>query len=51
MEQVPLTKWKVEKCTYDLHHDSEMVVGNVMTEYEEKFSGIGNPIHKYIIYR
>lgn len=25
--------------------------GNVMTEYEEKFSAQGNPINKYIIYR
>jgi len=51
MEQIPLTNWKVDKVTYDLHHDPEMSVGNVMTEYEEKFSGIGNPIHKYIISR
>ena len=28
-----------------------LMEGNVMTEYEEKFSSVGNPICKYIIYR
>ena len=41
--------WKAEKLTYDLHHDEEMMAGNVMTEYEERFSAAGNPICKYII--
>ncbi len=43
--------WKIEKMTRDLHHDEDMFKGNVMTEYEEKFSSMGNPIYKYIIYR
>lgn len=51
LEQLPEAGWKAEKVTYDLHHDEEMVQGNVMTEYEEKFSSMGNPICKYIIYR
>ena len=51
LEEIPLTKWKTEKVTFDLHHDIEMSQGNIMTEYEEKFSGAGNPILKYIIYR
>ena len=51
VEQLPEAGWKAEKITYDLHHDEEMVRGNVMTEYEEKFSSMGNPICKYIIYR
>lgn len=51
VEQLPEADWKAEKITYDLHHDEEMVQGNVMTEYEEKFSSMGNPICKYIIYR
>ncbi len=42
--------WQILVCTYDLHH-SEFAEGNVMTEYEEKFSALGNPIHKYIICR
>ena len=43
--------WKARAVTYDLHNDAELVLGNVMTEYEEKFSSMGNPICKYIIYR
>ncbi len=43
--------WKIEAMTRDLHHDKKMLAGNIMTEYEEKFSGLGNPIYKYIIYR
>lgn len=51
VEELPEAGWKAEKITYDLHHDEEMVQGNVMTEYEEKFAAMGNPICKYIIYR
>lgn len=40
--------FRLEGCTYDLHHDAEMNQGNIMTEYEEKFSSLGNPIHKLI---
>ena len=43
--------WKAEVITYDLHGDEKLMEGNVMTEYEEKFSAMGNPICKYIIYR
>lgn len=51
LEEVEPAGWKVAVCTFDLHHDEELVVGNVMTEYEEKFSGLGNPIHKMVILR
>ncbi len=51
LEQLPLAGWEAEKVTFDLHHDEEMIQGNIMTEYEEKFSALGNPICKYIIYR
>lgn len=51
VEEVPLAGWEIDKITYDLHHDAEMVQGNVMTEYEEGFSSMGNPIYKYIIKR
>lgn len=43
--------WKAEVITYDLHHDAKLMEGNVMTEYEEKFSAMGNPICKYVVYR
>ena len=36
---------------YDLHHNDEMNAGNIMTEYEEKFSSRGNPINKLIAVR
>jgi tRNA (guanine-N7-)-methyltransferase len=51
LEEVEPAGWKIEKMTRDLHHDKEMVKGNIMTEYEEKFSSKGNPIYKYIIFR
>lgn len=51
VEELAKAGWKAEKITYDLHHDADMCAGNVMTEYEEKFSAMGNPICKYIIYR
>ena len=43
--------WKMEASTRDLHHDKKLFPGNIMTEYEKKFSSLGNPIYKYIIYR
>lgn len=51
VEQVSEVKWKIDQITYDLHHDKKMNKGNVMTEYEQKFSSLGNPIYKYIILR
>lgn len=51
VEELPQAGWKLVKITYDLHHDEEMMQGNVMTEYEQKFSSMGNPIYKYIINR
>lgn len=38
--------WTLERYTRDLHHDEVMNKGNIMTEYEEKFSSKGNPIYK-----
>lgn len=43
--------WTAEVISYDLHSDEKLMVGNVMTEYEEKFSSMGNPICKYIIHQ
>ena len=45
------SKWKIDAITYDLHNDETLIAGNVMTEYEERFSSQGNPICKYIISR
>ncbi len=43
--------WETIACTYDLHHDAVMNEGNIMTEYEEKFSSMNNPICKLIAKR
>ena len=51
LEQVPESGWNLVAQTWDLHNDSEMVKGNVMTEYESKFSQMGNPIHKLVANR
>lgn len=51
VEELKETNWKAEMITYDLHGDEKLLEGNVMTEYEEKFSSMGNPICKYVIYR
>ena len=51
VEEIGGTKWKIDAITYDLHHDEKMMEGNVMTEYEERFSSQGNPICKYEISR
>lgn len=50
MEQVPLAGWKIRNSTYDLHH-SEYAKGNIMTEYEQKFSAKGKAINRLVAYR
>lgn len=47
VESVKEAGWQLISCTYDLHH-SEFNEGNVMTEYEEKFSAMGNPICRLV---
>ena len=51
LEEVPEAGWKLLAHTFDLHHNEELMEGNVMTEYEEKFSSMGNPICKMVIAR
>lgn len=46
LEEIKESGWILDGCTYDLHHDQVMNKGNIMTEYEEKFSSAGNPIYK-----
>lgn len=50
MEEAPQAGWDILEYTYDLHNNN-MSEGNIMTEYEERFSSMGNPIHKMIIKR
>lgn len=51
LEELEPAGWKAQVITYDLHNDAILMEGNVMTEYEEKFSALGNPICKYVISR
>ena len=51
VEEVPEAGWKIKEITRDLHNDSRLNEGNIMTEYEERFSSLGNPIYKYIVER
>ncbi|MGN1159201.1 MAG: tRNA (guanosine(46)-N7)-methyltransferase TrmB [Lachnospiraceae bacterium] len=51
LEELADSAWKADAVTYDLHADAVLCEGNVMTEYEEKFSAQGNPICKYILSR
>ncbi|HJB91794.1 MAG TPA: tRNA (guanosine(46)-N7)-methyltransferase TrmB [Candidatus Eisenbergiella merdigallinarum] len=51
LEELPEAGWRAKAVTWDLHGDPAMNEGNVMTEYEERFSSLGNPICKYIIER
>ena len=49
--EVEGSPFRIEQLTHDLHADPAMNAGNIMTEYEEKFSGKGNLICKYILRR
>lgn len=51
LEQAELAHWALTACSRDLHHNAEMMEGNIMTEYEQRFSSLGNPIHKLILRR
>ena len=51
MEEVAEAGWTLDAHTFDLHHDPVLNEGNIMTEYEEKFSSLGHPIHKLIARR
>ena len=51
LEEVEPAGWTLDAVTRDLHNDPVMKENNVMTEYEERFSSMGNPIFKYIVSR
>lgn len=51
LEEVKAAGWKLAAATYDLHHDPVLSEGNIMTEYEQRFSALGNPICKLIAIR
>ena len=45
---IPANGWELLDVTRDLHADPVRSEGNIMTEYETRFSGKGNPIYKLI---
>lgn len=51
LEQLEESVFKASVVSFDLHADSALMEGNVMTEYEERFSSMGNPIFKYVLVR
>ena len=51
VEEVKEAGWQLRAVTYDLQNDAKLCEGNVMTEYEERFSAAGNPICKLIAVR
>ena len=51
LEELPEAHWNLDSFTYDLHQDAQMNQNNIMTEYEKKFSALGNPIYKFIASR
>ena len=48
LEEIAVAGWNLIAETRDLHHDPLLNEGNIMTEYEERFSLKGNPICKLI---
>lgn len=47
LEQIQTSSvWNLANCTFDLHQDPVLSKGNIMTEYEEKFSSMDHPICK-----
>ncbi|MDO4621107.1 MAG: tRNA (guanosine(46)-N7)-methyltransferase TrmB [Lachnospiraceae bacterium] len=43
-EMKEVENWELLSETHDLHHDPVLNEGNIMTEYERKFSALGNKI-------
>ena len=51
LAQLEEAGWQTVLATWDLHADPVLCEGNIMTEYEERFSAAGRPICKYVIRR
>lgn len=50
LEQLEEAGWKTDEVNFHLHENGP-APDNVMTEYEEKFWKLGNPIHKLVAHR
>lgn len=51
LEQAPSAGWHIDAFTWDLHHEPELSKGNIMTEYEQRFSAQGSSICKLVLSR
>lgn len=49
LEECEASDWEKIAVTHDLHNDPVLNEGNIMTEYEQRFSEMGNPICKVIM--
>ena len=49
LEEYKNSNWVLNAVSFDLHNDASLNRNNVMTEYETKFSQMGNPIFKMIL--
>ncbi len=50
LEQLNEAGWMLDESTFDLHKNGP-APNNIMTEYEEKFYAIGNPICRFTAHR
>ncbi len=50
LESADASNWTKDFVSYDLHADGP-AANNIMTEYEEKFYHLGNPICKLVMHR
>jgi len=48
LEEAHEAGWHILACTRNLHRDPLLNEGNIMTEYEQRFSALGSPICKVI---
>ena len=50
LEEIKESGWILDEYTFDLHQNGP-AANNIMTEYEEKFYNLGNPICKLVAHR
>lgn len=50
VEEIKAAGWCLDEINYNLHKDGP-AKDNIMTEYEQKFYNLGNPIYKLITHR
>lgn len=50
LEQLDAAGWIQDEVTFDLHEKGP-APNNIMTEYEEKFYNLGNPICRFVAHR